>query len=357
HVVDVAAHYPVVSLLAGEPPGRKAPDYNLYMRLSRAIYEAAIDNDIIDDDSILKAEIERGRLVVAGNGYQALVFGPETTMRRAVLEKAVRLAESGGCVIFFGRLPTGSTEAGRDDPEVARLLQRLLGKLPAAEGAAGAITRELPGGGLAAFVPGNSKLLVRLVAGHIDRDFEPVGGQRGFVQHRRIGQVDVYLVQNPVEGTSLDLHARCRVDGVPELWDPFTGEVRPVDRFERKGGVTEIRHRLEDNTAYLFVFRPGRQRSGASLRRLLQPESLERPLPNDWTFSVIPTRDNRWGEFRWPPSKELIGPEVRSFRYAEESGRPGTELGWQQPDFDDRRWQQARYSIGPYWLALHPVPD
>ncbi|NOX56667.1 MAG: hypothetical protein GXP27_19920, partial [Planctomycetes bacterium] len=294
---------------------------------------------------------------MAGNGYQALVFGPETTNRRSVLEKAVRLAESGGCVIFFGRLPTGSTEAGRNDPEVAKLLERLLGRLPTADKRPASITRSLSGGGFAAFLPSDSRLLVRLVAANIDRDFEPVGGQRVFVSHRRIGEVDVYLVQNPAEGTSLDLHARCRVDGVPELWDPFTGEVRPVDRFERKGKVTEIWHRLEGNTAYLFVFRPGGKRSGASLARLLQPDGLERPLPEDWTFSVIPTRDNRWGEFRWPPSDEVIGPEVRSFRYAEEPAQAGVEQGWQQPGFDDSRWQQARYSIGPYWLALHPVPE
>ena len=127
HVVDVAVHYPVVSLLAGDTPGEKGPDYNLYMQLSRTIYDAGIDNDIADDDSILTGEVKDGQLLMGSNGYRVLVFGPETTIRRSVLEKALALAESGGAVLFFGRLPSSSTEAGRNDPAVASLLEELLG--------------------------------------------------------------------------------------------------------------------------------------------------------------------------------------------------------------------------------------
>ena len=71
---------------------------------------------------------------------------------------------------------------------------------------------------------------------------------------------------------------------------------------------------------------------------------------------MIPTRDNRWGEFRWPPSEEVIGPEVRAFRYAEEAGATGAELGWHEPGFDDGEWSLDRFSIGPYWLVLGALP-
>ena len=355
HVVDVAVHYPAVSHLAGELPGQKGPDYNLYMRLSRTIYDAAMDNDIIDDDSILAGKVQNGRLIAADNGYQALVFGPETTMRRAVLEQALRLAESGGCVLFFERLPSASPEAGRDDPQLAELLQQLLGELPTGKAPSTAITRNFPSGGFAAFVPSGPEELPKLISDQIERDFVPSGSDRVFVAHRQIGDVHAYLLQNPSEAP-IDLEARCRVDGVAELWDPSTGKVRPVQRFERSGGTTRVRLRLEGNTAHVLVFHPGEQRSGSTPVGLLQPDGLEQPLSKDWTFSVIPTRDNRWGEFRWPPSEELIGPEVRSFRYTEETSQPGTEQGWHLPDCADSGWSTARYSIGPYWLVLPSLP-
>ena len=58
-----------------------------------------------------------------------------------------------------------------------------------------------------------------------------------------------------------------------------------------------------------------------------------------------------------PPSEEVIGPEVRAFRFAEEAGSMGTELGWHEPGFDDADWPVSRFSIGPYWLVLDSLPD
>jgi arylsulfatase A len=349
HVVDAAVHYPVVSLLAGEAPGQAAPDYNFYMQLSRKLFDAAIDNDIIDDDSILAATVENGRLIVGGNWYQALVFPPEITMRRSVLEKALALAESGGVVIFTGSAPVASAEAGRQDPELQQMIERAFGGSPSGE-----TIRRTAGGGLVALLPSPLGRLAELVSQNIDRDFIPQ--QEGvYVSHRKIGEVDVYMVQNPTD-QPLDLEALCRVDGVPEVWDPFTGEVSPVEKFERTKAGTVLEHRLEGNVAHLFVFRPGEQRKGISPSHLLQPDGLEIALAPDWEFSLIPTRDNRWGEFRWPPSNESIGAEMRSFRYREASSADGMDAGWQREDFDDTGWSTARFSIGPYWLCLPNLP-
>ena len=366
HVVDVAVHYPVVSLLAGEPPGRKAPNYNLYMQLSRTVFDAGIDNDIVDDDSILAGRIQGRQFFVAGNGYRALVFGPETTVRRRVLEKALEFANAGGTVVYFGSLPNASTESGRNDPKLKELLQDMFPACAQGELPAQPIRRTTPGGGLLAFVPSEQEMLPQLITGSIDRD---IVGANVFVTHRRIGNLDVYLLQN-TQPEPILLKAVCRVDGVPEIWDPFTGQVDHVNCFKRLAKTppraadpttgrqprTLIEHRLEGNTATLLVFRPGKQTEGAVSRDLMQPADIEKKLSDKWKFSVIATRDNRWGEFRWPPSKEKIGPEVRSFRYAEEASQPGTEQGWQRPDFADADWALARYSIGPYWLFMDKVP-
>lgn len=358
HVTDVAVHYPVASLLAGELPGRATPDYNHYMRLSRKIYDAGIDNDIIDDESIVRAEVADGKLTVAGNSYQALVFGPQTTMRRAVLEKALALAESGGCVVFCGPLPSASTESGNGDARLTQLLTKLLAERPQVEQPPAPHKHRFAQGGCAAWIHADDEQLVTIVDRAIQRDFQPVEPAPVFVSHRRIGEADVYLVQN-ASAEPIDLEARFRAVGTPRLWDAFTGETSDVDQFEPAGSHTLIRHRLEGNVAQLIVFRPEQRAGPASPKRLLQPDELVRALDTDWTFSVIPTRDNRWGEFRWPPSDELIGPEIRSFRYALETpGAGGEAAGWQQSEFDDSQWSQAKYSIGPYWLCLPDVkPD
>lgn len=350
HVVDVGVHYPVASLLAGEPPDAEAPDYNRYMKLSRVIFDAGIDNDIVDDDSILSGEVRDGTLVMGGNGYRALVFGPETTMRRAVFEKAAALVRSGGAVVFVERLPSATTEAGREDPALAALLTELLGTR---ETPAESVSKQFDGGGFCAFISSDVSALPTAISAEVDRDVVASGGNV-YVTHRRVGDVHAYLIQS-VEPEPFDLEARFRADGVPELWDPFTGKINPVQVFERLDGYTTIRHRLDSNTATLVVIRPGDSRSsqGSESSQIID----EVALPATWAFSVMPTRDNKWGEFRWPPSGESIGPEVRSFQYREESSETGDTAGWQRQDLDDADWETVLYSTGPYWLMRPCEPS
>ncbi len=352
HVVDAAVHYPVASLLAGERPGEKAPDYNRYMTLSKTIFSAGIDNDIVDDDSILAGRVEDGQLVMGGNGYRAIVFGAEDTVRRAVIEKLCELVRAGGTVLFYERLPLDSAETGRDDPELAKLLEDLLGEKPVRRPPED-LAKEHPDGGFCGFVRVTKETLPKLISEHIDRDFS-ANSEDFYVTHREVGETDVYLVQN-VSDAAPRMRARFRVDGVPELWDPFTGAVEEVDGFERKDGGTTVEHVLEGNTAHFFVFKPGATREKANTRHDTEPAPL--PLREDWTLSVMPTRDNRWGEFRWPPSEAALGPEIRELRYVEETPGGGVDAGWHGPDFDDSAWQTTLYSTGPYWLALEAAPD
>ncbi len=353
HVVDVAVHYPVVSLLAGEPPQQRARDYNHYMRLSRAIYDAAIDNDIIDDDSILGGDIRDGALHVAGNAYEALVFSAETTVRRAVLDRALELVESGGVALFHGALPTATTEGGRGDPELATVFQSLLGAAPQEIAADRRVTKEFTGGGFCAWVPGDIETVPKLIGEHIERDLVLESDGRIFMNHRRAAGVDIYLVQN-IETQPNNMKARFRVDGVPELWDPFTGRGSPVDAFKREHGVTTVEQRLEGNTAWFLVFRAGDMQE-ATHRNQQQPTTKK--LTGDWAFSVIPTRGNVWGEFRWPPSDAFLGPEVRTLRYREEETASGDPLQWHQPGFADDDWDIQHCSTGPYWLCASGLPN
>ena len=353
HVVDVAVHYPVVSLLAETTPGESAPDYNTYMDLSRTIYDEGMDNDIIDDHSILRGDIQNGTLKVGENNYQALVFGPEETVRRSVIEKSLKMAESGGTVIFYGQLPTHSPESGRDDPALASLLSRLFGSSPERLSQTRLTVHQFDSGGEAVFLPAVAEKIPALLTTHISRDVITSGGDV-FMAHRRVGETDIYLFQN-TQQEAMTLQARLRADAVPERWDPLTGNTKPVDAFHRKDGYTHITQNIRGNTAKLVVLRPGNLQEGRNPSAFARGE--KKSLSEDWEFSVIPTRDNQWGEFRWPPSEDKIGPEIRQLRYREEGSTPGTKQGWHRPGFNDKHWSETIYSMGPQWLSLTSVPE
>jgi glycosyl hydrolase family 106( putative alpha-L-rhamnosidase)/glycosyl hydrolase family 2/alpha-L-rhamnosidase-like protein len=352
HIVDAAVHYPVISLLADVTHDKAEIDYNLYMRLSQTLYEAEIENDIVDDNSILNGEIMDGKLWMGGNGYRALVFGPEKTMRLSVLEKVHEFAKNGGTVLFFEKLPAASTEFGRDDSKIQKLWMSMLGvsKKTIME-TKDPIIRRMPNKGLVAYAPSNYKLLPQIITRNIDRDFQSQDGGIYF-NHRRIDDADIYLVQNVKEGVN-HLQARFRVDGVPEIWNPFTAQVQSVDQFERKDGYTYIKHRLEGNIATFVIFKSGEVQSKINREYRIQPK--EKELSDQWVFSVMSTRDNRWGEFRWPPSDEKFGPEIRVFKYKEEQEGANVSA-WNKTDFNDRSWTKNTYSMGPYWLILGSLP-
>ena len=348
---DVAVHYPVVSVLA--EIDKSELNYNDYMKLSRIIYNSGIDNDIIDDQSILNATVQDGRIKINGNEYQALVFGAENTVRLAVLEKSLELAKSGGVVLFYGKLPTASVENGRDDGKLASVLEQLLNTKSFNNNSNNIIEHNFKSGGYAAFIKESPDLLPAKLTQQIDRDFIGNGGITYF-SHRKIGAQDVYLIQN-TEDKPIQLDARFRVDGVPELWDAFSGTVEELDNYERKDGYTHAKLNLEGNVAKLLVFNPGNQKNKTD--KLVSGDWKDIEISKDWQFSVIPTRDNIWGDFNWPPSNEKIGPEVRQFKYKEEENTDGMELGWNLPDFQDEDWDTTLYSTGPYWLTLQEIPE
>jgi len=282
-----------------------------------------------------------------------LVFEAERTIRLPILEKALELAESGGVVLFNGKLPGASAENGKNDGQLADLLKKILHTSSLETNAQNSIEHNYESGGYAAFIAGDPGLIPTKLTQHIDRDYIEKGGDV-YYSHRKIGDLDVYLVQN-IEDKPIQLDARFRVDGVPELWDAFSGEIIKVKNFERKYGYTHTSLTLEGNVAKLLVFKPGNQKQ--NLDESAENSWKEKVISKDWQFSVMPTCENKWGDFRWPPSNEKIGPERRQFKYKVENHVDGVESGWNKPEFDDENWEKTLYSIGPYWLALEGIPD
>lgn len=353
-VVDVAVHYPVVSVLSEvEEVERSEIDYNHYMKLSRAIYNKGIDNDIIDDQSILNGTIDDGRLKINGCEYQALVFGPERTVRLPILEKALELVKSGGSVFFYGELPTASAENGKKDTEVTTILKNILNITTLNDNLEKDVLHKFDNGGFSAFIKDNPDFLPTLLSKNIKRDFINKGDDL-YYSHRKIEDIHVYLLQN-TENKSIQLEASFRVDGIPELWDPFTGKVEKVKNFQSKNGYTQTELTIEGNVAKLLVFKPGSHENAKN--KFTVEVSSKKLISENWEFSIIPTCDNQWGDFRWPPSKEKIGVEVRQFKYADENNIRGTELEWNKPSFNDENWENTLYSTGPYWLALENISE
>lgn len=395
HRCDVAVMYPVAPMEAGMN-GQQAVD--TAFRTGDLLFgpncaKPVSDFDYMDFQSLERAKIADRQLQVSGEAYRVLVLPAMAAVRHSTMQKALDFYRAGGTVIAVGALPEVSEHAGRNDSELDAMVREVFG-LTAKEFAAARrryVQHSAAGGtGLLVEQPAD---VAEAVAKAVARDFFALPPHdQACVQtlHRKIGPRDVYMVLGAPKNSECVFRAKGKV----ELWDPWTGAVRPLYGIAASHDSTRVRMPLEEREAQVIVFNPGEPtlavektdldeitaaeekagvvtvqgysstagRKTAQVRRggSLVEVAGEAPPPmppvvldGPWDFELKPTMDNRFGDFRLPATKTFIGPEARRFRYADETS---PDPGWQAAALDDSKWATETHSFGPRFLKLGPLP-
>ncbi len=321
HRCDVAIVYPVAPVEAGMG-GEEAE--KAAFGLGEHLFRRAVDFDYIDHQSLERAEVRYRELRVSGEAYRVLVLAGMRAVRQSTLEKAVEFQRAGGAVLLYGAVPEANDTVGLDDPGLR------------------AVVAELKS------VAGDAAAASTWIEKTIQRDFVP-SPEDIYVLHRVIGETDVYMVNNP-RNQAVEVDAFFRTTGRAEVWDPWTGSVKAAEGSRVDSGGMRVPLSLAAGEAQLVVFHrnePSVDRARLQTRRVIGVVDLD----GAWDFSLEPTMDNRFGDFRLPPTPALLGPEARRFRYAEETS---PDPGWQDPSFDDSGWEEITYSFGPRLWTLGP---
>ena len=327
---DVAVIYPVAPYeaeLDGGKGGEQAR--KTAFEMGSRLMKAGINFEFIDNDSLARATVENGRLVVkdAGASYQALVFPDMNAVRWPSIEKAAAFADAGGKVLNIGPLPRASDRAGLDDPELDAMNNRAF--KPSLRFAG---TPEAVDAIRAAFV----------------QDVQGIG-QRVRALHRKVGPRDVYMVMDAKPDSVVEFRAR----GAVELWDPWTGTTRPLRVTATTPTGLQVQLPLESTEAQVVVFTPDRKHVNPPPRDA-SPEIIK-PLADQWTVAFIPTMDNSHGDFRMPvtPDNRMIGLEARRFSWSRESESLSKTA--MLPGTDDRNWETRLHGFGAQFYLLGPI--
>jgi len=279
HVCDVAVLYPTETMQA--IPGT---NFDFCREVSGALSEAGIDFDFIDYSHLQKASSKGGILSVSGENYKVLVLAGIRAMHAETAE-AVRKFEAEGGIVY--RIDEGAE-------------------------------------------PG---LAPEFVAGSIVRDFITKEG-KGRVLHRHIADNDVYMVMDVRKGD--EMFFRCH--GKAERWDAMNGRISTLPVLRTDADGSWIRFDGETGSSMLVVFSPGEpvmEKSGGKAETLA--ETL--PLDGEWSVEVIPTMNNRWGDFRLPASDSFIGVEARAMKCSRVSAEGSVDYG------------ESVFGYGPFMLA------
>jgi hypothetical protein len=324
HVCDVAIIYPVTPFEA-EMNGEEAKD--TAFRIGEKLMAAGIDFEFIDHQSIARAEVVDGRLIVpdAQASYRVLIFPNMEAVRWSSLEKAAAFTEAGGMAVAIGSLPKATDRAGRNDSEVPVMNQRAFKERHRFKNAAST---------------------VKAISTAFTQDVRGIGGTVRAL-HRKAGFRDVYLVMDAEPGQVVDFRAKGKV----ELWDPWTGETRPLRIVKDTAIGTQVELPLETYEAQVVVFTPGEPHENPPPSPFLLTVVETLPMEG-WRVSFEPTMDNHFGDFRLPVTdgNKTIGIEARRFAWARESDiDPQTAM---LPETDDSSWQSQLHGHGMQFYQL-----
>ncbi|WP_323726958.1 glycosyl hydrolase [Petrimonas sp.] len=335
HVCDIALIYPTEAIQA-YPSMKPDSVFDLALKLSNG----GLDFDFVDFRSLREANIIGRELQMADERYKILIMADMQAMHHSSLLQALAFYRAGGIVLATGKLPKATTSKGEDDPEVETILRELFG-LTAAEAAEGkAGKKQVNGaGGVGWYIPDAPE---REIAGLITPDFQPEHGA-GKVLHRRVGDKDIYMVKDVEKGSESFFRATGRV----ELWDAHNGTAQVCPVLSQDESGTRIRMNRETGNSYLIVFSPGEPLMADEESKTLQLRQTV-ALEKEWQTELLPTLQNKWGDFRFPAFDGMIGAEARTFRFTPDNGVAGD---WMKPDYDDSKWEEGIYGYGPQFMT------
>lgn len=305
HRCDVAVMYPVAPKEAGMD-GDSA--VHTAFATGETLYRSGIDFDFMDFESLARAKVVGKELHVGPAVYRALVLPSMRAARFSTIQKAVEFQKAGGLVIIVGAPPVASDHAGREDAVLDALVAELKTRVAGPNE-----TRDL-------------------VTQSFTRDYQGPGN----IQHRRIGGRDVYMIY----GGPKDAECTFRATGKVEIWNPWDGSTKPMPVVSQTKETTTLKLPLTDKEVHLFIFTPGEPLKQTPV----EPKTVVTRIEGDWEFELKPVLDNRFGDFHWPATKSLIGPEIRKLEYSSNGNTGGP-------------WRQAACGFGPKFWKLGPLPD
>lgn len=295
HVCDVAIVYPTAALEGGINGDAAV---SCAFETAEHLYRSTVDFDFIDFESIDRATIENGRLCVSGECFRVVIVPSMETVRFEMIAKLNEFAKSGGIVLFVGSLPVAADRIGRNDPELERLVDEIA-----------AITHPVS----------TKEEALGFIRTSIVSDV--VAESKPYIQHRRIDGNDVYFIYGAKQGERVFL----RATGAARLFDPWTGNETELCVIKQDETGTELNMPLGEKDMQIIAFDASCQPRVGIPAVTVSEEIIE----GEWDFRLIPTMDNRYGDFIQPPTDGCVGAQARFLKYSQGDRKKEIQCGYE----------------------------
>jgi len=245
-----------------------------------------------------KADVKEGRIFFPeGTSYRVLVLPNFESMTPELLQKIEFLIHKGATVIGIPPHKSPSlVDYPNCDLKVAKLAKQIWGMLdvPSEETEItygkgrifwGADFTRPDEAGLFPTYTSTSEVLRKL---HVKEDFTSPGSIRYI--HRKTDEKDIYFISNRTDSMLAEICTFRMISGVPELWDPVTGEIRILADYSVKDGRTSIPIKLDQSQSFFIVFDRATAKQDAPKSNFPEITEIEK-LKGSWEVSFDP----KWG--------------------------------------------------------------
>jgi hypothetical protein len=280
HVAKLAVLWPINAMFATYAP--QAPS-EAALRMERDFYALTdlllrlhLDYDYLDEDTLAEAEFAGGAIVVGDERYELLVLPPLTHVKLSTVERLEQLVAAGGGALAIGMLP----EQAFDDAGLVDVGTRL---------------RRAFEGERCEFVDGVDGEVEGAARCLVEPDVVISNHEIVYLHRVKEGQ-DVFFLVN---STFAEQEARMTIhaSGSPVLWDPSTGEERPLAVAREEGAASFDVTLPPVGSAFVLVHDGEAPEPG----RPLEPvDTLT--LDGDWEF--VPEDANALVLGRWEAAPE-----------------------------------------------------
>lgn len=260
-VCDVAILYPLSDAWAGGYPGN--PDDQYYRHVQQELIDWHINYNVIDPESLSKAELSDQSLIAGKGKYRILVLPGIRTIRQDVMQKISGFVEQGGTVIALSSLPVLSENGPEGDEQVNSTVRKLFGfpgsvlnlgeyykrNINLTENYTAKANRKGT-----AFFSRYASELPSMIYSRIEPDVLVLSPNAKFLRlhHRRIGKQEILLLVND-RNASEKYHLSLKNSGRPSLWDPETGEVHAFENYSIRDERMELVLDIKARGAYFLV--------------------------------------------------------------------------------------------------------
>ncbi|MBN2092916.1 glycosyl hydrolase [candidate division KSB1 bacterium] len=244
-----------------------------------------------------KAEVRNGLIVFpGGSSYRLLILPAFDTMTPALLNRIKLIVEQGATVIGKPSIKSPSLTNYPDcDQEILESAALLWGRLEATEKLTERHVgkgRLFWGGELMAtgteLYPDYNATVSLLKQMEIPANFESTGPIR--YTHRETNDRDIYFVANS-SAELIDCICKFRIEqGIPELWNPLTGNIRQLPEFSYEPGRTIVPLRFEPYQSFFVIFRKNNvlKASAVASEQNFPPMQLLKSLEGTWNVKFDP---------------------------------------------------------------------